>query len=217
MSGKITVNGVGKITAAPDTISLSAKLSSTDKDYAVAVGNSANQLEKLKNGIKKLGFDEKALKTSNFAVNADYESVNDDNGRYKRVFTGFTCVHDLVLEFDFDSKNLADVISAVAESLSEPDISIDFTVKNTDKLRDELLKSAVANARKKAELLCAAAGTALGTLVSIDYSSGDFFPGCETSYAVDAKCARLAAPKAVNISPKDIEITDTVKIVWETV
>ncbi len=217
MSGKITVNGVGKITAAPDTILLSAKLSSTDKDYAVAVGNSANQLEKLKNGIKKLGFDEKALKTSNFAVNADYESVNDKSGRYKRVFTGFTCVHDLVLEFDFDSKKLADVISAVAESLSEPDISIDFTVKNTDKLRDELLKSAVANARKKAELLCAAAGTALGTLVSIDYSSGDFFPGCETSYAVDAKCARLAAPKAVNISPKDIEITDTVKIVWETV
>ncbi len=217
MSGKITVKGEGKITAAPDTVLLSAKLSSTDKDYAASVANSADQLERLKNAVKKLGFDEKTLKTSNFAVNADYESVNDKNGRYKRVFKGFTCVHDLVLEFDFDSKKLADVISAVAESLSEPDISIDFTVKDTDKLRDELLKNAVANARKKAELLCAAAGVALGTLVSIDYTSVDLFPDCATSYAVDAKCARLAAPKAVNISPEDIEINDSVTIVWETV
>lgn len=217
MSGKITVNGVGRITAAPDTVSLSAKLLSTDKDYAIAVENSAAQLEKLKNAVSKLGFDEKALKTSNFAVNANYESVNDGNGRYKRVFTGFSCVHDLVLEFDFDSKRLADVIAAVAESLSEPDISIDFTVKNTDKLRDELLKNAVANARKKAELLCGAAGVTLGALVSIDYSSDNLVPGCETSYTVDAKCARLTASRAVNTVPEDIVITDNVQIIWETV
>ena len=64
----------------------------------------------------------------------------------------------LKLAFDFDSKQLAKVISAIADCGAQPELSIAFTVKNPARVSEELLINATENARAKAEILCKASG-----------------------------------------------------------
>ena len=94
-------------------------------------------------------------------------------GNYKREFAGYACSYRLKLAFDFDSKQLAKVISAIADCGAQPELSIAFTVKNPARVSEELLINATENARAKAEILCKASGSTLGQLLNIDYNWGE--------------------------------------------
>lgn len=74
------------------------------------------------------------------------------------------------LSFDFNSDKLSKAIDAVSNCVSDPKMNITFTVKNEEAVKDEFLKSAGANARRRAEILCEAAGGKLGNLVNVDYN-----------------------------------------------
>ena len=56
------------------------------------------------------------------------------------------------------------MISAIANSGANPELSIAFTVRNPAKVSEELLESAALNARAKAEILCRASGSEMGQL-----------------------------------------------------
>ena len=124
----------------------------------------------------------------------------------------------LKLAFDFDSKQLAKVISAIADCGAQPELSIAFTVKNPARVSEELLISATENAKTKAEILCKASGNALGQLLNIDYNWGELNVYSRTSYEVEdciqplMAMSKCAAPE---IEPDDIDVTDTVAFTWE--
>ena len=99
--------------------------------------------------------------------------VKDRQGNYKREFVGYACSYRLKLAFDFDSKQLAKVISAIADCGAKPELSIAFTVRNPSAVSEKLLISATENARAKAEILCKASGSTLGQLLNIDYNWGE--------------------------------------------
>ena len=159
-----------------------------------------------------------ALKTTSFNVDTRYESVKDRQGNYKREFVGYACVYRLKLSFDFDSKQLAKVISAIANSGANPELSIAFTVRNPAKVSKELLESAALNARAKAEILCRASGSEMGQLLSIDYNWGELNIVSRTSYEMEDCLMPLAAMKkccSPEIEPDDIDVSDTVAFTWE--
>lgn len=83
-------------------------------------------------------------------------------------------------------------------------------------INEEMLRSATANAKRKAEVLCDAAGVKLGDLVSINYSWGELNIYSDTNYGLAKDC--LADPmtvRAIDIEPDDIDIRDTATFVWE--
>lgn len=95
------------------------------------------------------------------------------------------------LAFDFDSKQLAKVISAIADCGAQPELSIAFTVKNPARVSEELLINATENARAKAEILCKASGSTLVQLLNIDYNWGELNVYSRTSYEVE-DCIQLS-------------------------
>ena len=128
------------------------------------------------------------------------------------------CSYRLTLAFDFDSKQLAQVISAIAECGAKPELSIAFTVKNPATVSEELLISATENARAKAEILCKASGSTLGQLLNIDYNWGELNVLSRTSYEVEDCIQPLMAMSkcsAPEIEPDDIDVSDTVAFTWE--
>ena len=151
MMKTITVKGVGNISAKPDYITISMTVESMDRDYEKAMDGAARRIESLKAAAVSVGYEKEALKTTSFNVETRYENVKDRQGNYKREFAGYACVYRLKLAFDFDSKQLAKVISAISGSEANPELSIAFTVKNPAKVSEELLISAAQNARAKAE------------------------------------------------------------------
>ena len=218
MMRTITVKGVGNVSAKPDYISISMTIESVDNNYDKAMAGAARRIENLKAAAVSVGYEKEALKTISFNVETRYENVRDRQGSYKREFAGYACVYRLKLAFDFDSKQLAKVISAIANSGVNPELSIAFTVKNPAKVSEELLESAAQNARAKAEILCKATGAELGQLISIDYNWGELNIVSRTSYEMEDCLMPLAAMDkccAPEIEPDDINVSDTVAFTWE--
>ena len=217
MPRTITVKGVGKVSAKPDYVIISLSLEAKDKDYDRAMAIASDQIEQLNVPIERLGFEKGSLKTTNFNVSTSYESVKERNGNYKRLFDGYECSQRLKLAFDFDTKLLAQTLSAIGSCVARPELNITFTVKNPAEINDMLLRDATTNAKKKAELLCEASGVNLGQLMTIDYNRGELSVISKTRFEAEDCLMPLMAKGMfdADIEPDDIDVNDTVTFVWE--
>ena len=157
----ITVKGTGNVSAKPDYIILTLNIEALSETYDRAMSEAAERIEKMQGAAVRVGYHKEDLKTTSFDVQTRYENVKDRQGNYKREFAGYACTYRLKLAFDFDSKQLAKVISAIADCGAQPELSIAFTVKNPARVSEELLISATENAKTKAEILCKVSGNAL--------------------------------------------------------
>lgn len=217
MPRTITVKGSGRATAKPDTAVIAMTLETRAMNYDKAMDDAAAAIDSLTRALTDAGFAKDAVKTTDFDVRADYRDEKDFSGSYRRVFRGYVVSHELKIEFPFDTKRLSRALAALAACRACPELSVAFMVKDAAAVGAEVLRSAAANARAKAEILCAAAGVTLGTLLSIDYSWGEVNLYSHTRYSPAPLCApggtQGAAP--VDIQPDDVDVTDTVTFVWE--
>lgn len=215
MNRHITITGVGKARVKPDLIVITMNLTTIDYEYEKTMQLATTAISKLNEAVISVGFGKKDLKTTRFNIDTYYENYRDKNEDYKRRFAGYNCEHGLKLEFDYDSVRLSQVLSAVAKSEVFPEISIQFTVKDSNAVSDQLLINATENAHKKAEILARAASAKLGELIQIDYSWQDIYFHSETSYKRDSHIMMEAA--APEIEPEDINVQDSVSFKWEII
>ena len=211
----ITVKGIGAVSVKPNLIVLRLSMVTEEYEYDAAMKTAAEKIDFLNKALEAAGFEKKSAKTADFRVRADYDSLNDGKGNYTSVFMGYKCRHELKIEFDFDTKRLAKALSEISKCIAKPEISIDFTVKDSSAVSGELLKAAVKNAREKAEILCAASGAKLGGLLSIDYNWGELHLYSETDYDVEGKCLMMGAADDMDIEPEEIKARDTATFEWE--
>ena len=211
----ITVKGIGAVSVKPDLIVLRLSMETAEYEYDAAMKAAAEKIDFLNKALEAAGFEKKSAKTADFRVCADYDRLNDGKGNYTSVFMGYKCRHELKIEFDFDTKRLAKALSEISKCIAKPEISIDFTVKDSSAVGGELLKAAVKNAREKAEILCAASGAKLGELLSIDYNWGELHLYSATDYDVEGKCMMLGAADDMDIEPEEIKARDTATFEWE--
>lgn len=211
----ITVKGIGAVSVKPDLIVLRLSMVTSEYEYDAAMKAAAEKIDFLNKALEAAGFEKKSAKTADFRVHADYDRLNDGKGNYTSVFMGYKCRHELKIEFDFDTKRLAKALSEISKCIAKPEISIDFTVKDSAAVSGELLKAAVKNAREKAEILCAASGAKLGGLLSIYYNWGELHLYSETDYDVEGKCLMMGAADDMDIEPEEIKARDTATFEWE--
>ena len=124
------------------------------------------------------------------------------------------------LEFPSDSERLGKILYALAQSGTDPECHIAFTVADKESAKELLLACAVKDASAKAEVLAGAAGVTLGDLQNIDYSWGEL-----NFYARPMESPLMAKGMAVNesardsidldINPGDVQLSETVTLVWE--
>ena len=193
----IHIKGTGYAAQIPDTVVLSMTLTAQNKEYSAAMKIGSQQVDMLREAIVEAGFKADDLKTINFDVEAKYEEEEYKEGkstRYRQIFIGFECRHDLRLSFDFDNDRLNNAVDTIAASLSQPKISIAFTIKDADAFNDKILKSAAKNARRKAKIL---------NEVNVRHEM------------VDALLAPSSEKSSFNFQPDEIKANDTVDFLWE--
>ena len=123
------------------------------------------------------------------------------------------------IEFAADNKRLGQVLYALAHSSLRPEFSIEYTVADVEKCKNELLHKAIEDSIQKAQVLTTAANVKLGEIQAIDYSWGeiDFVtkPLNEMRLMECTEC-EMSAPAAydIDIEADDIDVTDTVTVVW---
>ena len=190
------------------------------KEYEDTLRRSTEDTELLKDLFEKLGFQRKDLKTVYFNVDTEYESYQDRDKSWKRRFKGYKYNHHMKIEFAADNKRLGQVLYALAHSSLRPEFSIEYTVADVEKCKNELLHKAIEDSIQKAQVLTTAANVKLGEIQAIDYSWGeiDFVtkPLNEMRLMECTEC-EMSAPGAydIDIEADDINVTDTATVIWE--
>lgn len=209
----ITVKGVGNIFARADSIEIDINFETTDTDYEKLGLTIAKKVKAIYKTIIDLGYKKEDIKTTNFKLFCRHRYPGKALQDHQREFDCFVCSHSLKLSFDFDSKRLAAVISALGGCGVKLDLDIHFTLKNPMKVHEELLISATQNATAKATILCQAAGTQLGQLLSINYDWNELDIISQTNFDI-GKRFQFNCP-APEIEPEDIAVSDCATFVWE--
>ncbi len=216
----IRITGKGQIKVKPDTTRITMTLTGLEPEYGEALRRSSGDTEALKDLLSGFGFERSDLKTLSFSVDTEYESFRDRNGEYKQRFAGYRFRHLLKLEFASDNDRLGRILYALANCRVRPEFRISYTVSDPEAAKNLLLGKAVTDAKEKAAVLARAGGVTLGDVQSIDYSWGEIdfeYRPMNGNIAAD-KC--LTAPVGggaydIDIEPDDIEVSDTVTVVWE--
>ena len=163
--------------------------------------------------------DDEHVKTLSFDVNTENESYKDKDGNWKSRFKGYQYRHTMKIEFPSDRKRLGNILYLLANHTAiRPEFRFSFFVGDVEASKNELLGKAVADAKEKAAVLAGAAGCALKSIVSIDYSWGEIelevSPYKRTMLAKELAIAPDEACYEMDIEPDDVEMCDTVTIVW---
>ncbi len=216
MPRTITVKGTGYVRARVDYAILTIRLVSMDIDYSKAMDDSAEQLTKLRESLAKIGFDKEDLKTARFDVSPNFEHESDEKNNYRRVFKGYNVTHELKVDMGFESVLISKTIGAIADCLANPELDIVFTIKDTDAIKEELLRIATVNAKAKAEILAHYSGVNLGKLLTIDYNWADIRFDSNTVYNMENSVMPMVSmARNIEVEPEDIEVRDNVTFVWE--
>ena len=221
MERTIRVTGKGKLSVKPDTIRLIMTVEGTQDEYNKAVQRSAEMTDKIKDLFEQSGFDKNSVRTLYFNVNAEYESYQARDKSWKRRLTGYKFVHRMKIEFPMDNKLLGKILFALGHSELRPEFDIEYTVADTEKTKNELLRKAVADSKEKAYTLTQAADVSLGSIITIDYSWEEikFVTKPVNRMMLEASCGEEAmysdnSSYDIDIAPDDIDVTDSVTVVW---
>lgn len=213
----IRVTGKGQIRVKPDMTRITLTLEDVYLKYEETLRHSAQDTDQLRDALLPHGFGREELKTLSFRVDPQYESYKS-GGAFKKRLIGYKFRHVMKVEFASDNDRLGKVIYALANCPSKPEFQISYTVKDQEAAKNKLLGKAVKDAMEKADVLSAAAGVKCKDIRSIDYSWGEIDfevrPMNAALGAVRGICAEECDSYALNIEPDDIQVSDTVTVVW---
>ncbi|MBR5666534.1 MAG: SIMPL domain-containing protein [Lachnospiraceae bacterium] len=217
---EMRVTGRGRVFVKPDRIRLMLTMTDVKKDYDKAIREASEKSEELQKAFKGCGFQPEDLKTVNFSVDAEYTGYSDKNGNWKQCFVGYRFNQTLKIEFPLDNELLGRILYALAKSGVKSEFRIQYTVKDVEACRNELLGNAVRDAKEKANVLAEASGVKLGMVMTVDYSFGtvDIYSEPVNFRAMKAEaCCEDSGAYGMNIVADDIQLDDNVTVCFEII
>lgn len=216
----IRVTGKGVIKVKPDMTRITMTLEGLYQDYEETLRRSSEDTEVLKDILEKQGFERTDVKTLSFNVETKHESYQAKDRSWKQRFIGYEFRHTLKIEFDSDNKRLGKVLYALANAKEiSPEFRLSYIVRDKEGSKNRLLGKAVEDAKDKAAVLTQAAGVTLKEIQSIDYSWGEIdfeYRPMGSNMLMEKCCASIEEDGYdMDIEPDDIEVSDTVTVVWE--
>lgn len=214
MEKTIRVTGKGKISVTPDTIRLLITQSSVESTYEGAIHESAERKKELNEILVGLNFKKEDLKTLRYNVNTEYEEYQARDKSWKRRLEGYRYTHRMKLEFPKDNAMLGKLLGAISKITGEPKFSLEYTIADPEAAKNELLAKAVEDSKAKASVLTRSAGVELGDILTIDYSWGEVDFISRPTGGVMLYEEEYDGSCDIDIEADDINVTDTVTVVW---
>lgn len=173
----ITVTGKAEQSYVPDEAHVVVNLSAMDMKLSEAKAEHDKKLKKLMKIVGKAGIAEQKIKTQSSNIQPIY--------RYemkKRIFDGYRVNSSLDVTVG-DTLVLGDLLDDITNAGFEEGtdvkwgnlMSMYYTFSDPDKIRDEMLADAIANARKKADFMAEAAGAEISRVYQISEGSMPHF------------------------------------------
>lgn len=199
----ITVSASGQVSAEPDMANVSSGVVTEAATAREALTRNSAAMKKLIAGLKSAGVEAKDIQTTSFNVNPVYS--NPREGQAPEI-TGYQVNNQVTIRARNLDK-LGDILDGMVSLGANQMNGLSFEVSKADTLRDDARKDAVANARRRAELIAAAAGATLGEVQTISEDANDYQPR-PMAYA------RAAMAEAVPVERGTATLEARVTVTW---
>ena len=213
----IKITGKANLNIAPDQTKISLTIKGFAQEYNEALEQSVRDTKVIKDALESCGISRESLKTENFYTSERTKSVKDQNGNTSYRFAGYDVTHYLNFKFDNNNELLGKILYVLANLSINPRISVNYVVSNPEQYKDELIKLAVKDAKRKAATMVNAADVTLGEIQHMDYSYQTI--SWETREYMNMDCMKLCSTTDgsfdVDMTPEDMNLSDTVTIEWE--
>jgi uncharacterized protein len=196
----VNTNGIAIVRSAPDEALLTLGVR-TDADTAEqAMNANAQRMSDVIAALLDAGLDRDDLATSSISL---YPRWNDTGS----AVNGFTAENQVTATIR-DLGRVGGIIDRGVAAGANLTSGITFQVSDRNEATEQALAEAVADARRKAEILASAGGAELGAVVSITEVSSSVPP--PIFYGEE----RLAADAATPVLPPTLESAVSVNVVW---
>jgi len=201
-SDAFTITGVGKVSVKPDIATVNVGVQATGTTVKETQDNLNKNINAVSAAVKKLGVDEKDIKTSNYNVNPTYDYSSN-----RQRIVGYQASSNLTIKVrDIEKAN--SVVDGATAAGANTVGGISFDVDDKTKAEDEARKLAVADAKAKAQLAAKTAGFTLGKIINYQESTGGYRP-IMYSKADGLSVTGAGAPTELETGSTDIELTVT--------
>ena len=203
----LEVQGNATLAAKPTRTIVTLSIKSTADTYAGTVEGLVQRVDLLVDVLKSLKFRDQDIQTSNFRVDKNYVYVQG-----QRQEKGFNGVQTLKVKFDQEKELLLKVLTKAASSKADPEIAVSFDLdaKSKENLREELIRLAVRDAKRKAQLIATESGYGISGIKDISYGVSNARPPV-TELAFTANRQEASATVS-NFEVADLSYTDSVLI-----
>jgi len=201
----IQVTGTGSAFGKPDIAILRLGVSTERKSVEEAREEAAVVMQRLIDSLKNNGIDENDLQTKNFSIQPQYDYIDG-----KMVLRGYRVTNTVsakIRSLDKVGEIIDDAANAGGDIVQIQ--SIQFSIDDPKKLKEQARIEAMKDAKSKAETLAEEGGVKIGKPISISESSGTYMP----TYNLDEKAT--AGGGTTPIETGELEVSVTVTVIYE--
>jgi uncharacterized protein YggE len=203
----LTISASGTVSAVPDRVLITLGVMSEAATAREALDANTAALRKVIDTLKGEGLGDRDVQTSDFSVGPRYEYTQD--GKPPKL-VGYQVSNTVNIRVT-DIAKLGTILDKAVGEGSNQIHGIRFEVSDADVRLDEARKTAVANARRMAELYATAAGASLGQVLKIEEAA--YNPGPIPMMRQTA--AAEAAPVPIEAGEQTLQVMVTITYALE--
>jgi uncharacterized protein YggE len=204
-SRTITVTSTATVKAAPDEAVVDLGVRSESADSADAFAQNATAMQAALDALRSAGIAEEDMQTTNISL--EQRTENRGKPDEQRVFVASNSVHVTIVDLTAVGSVIDAAVAAGADSVND----IRFQLANPHEVRTDALHQAVTGARTKADALAEAAGASVVAVVTVDEQN---FQEPVYRAAFDQAALAASVPTPI-VPPSSLQVSETVKVVWE--
>jgi uncharacterized protein YggE len=180
----LTASGDGSVSGAPDIALISLGVLSEAANVKDALAANATDMNAAIQAIKDAGVETKDIATSGLSVEPIYSDASREPNNTAKI-TGFRVSNQVTVtirKLASAGALLDKVVTAGANRVT----GVSFQIDKADALRDQAVQAAIKEARRRAELMAAAAGVKLGAVQQVMANDGGAMPVFRAQMAMKA-------------------------------
>jgi uncharacterized protein YggE len=200
---RMSVSASASITVEPDLALITTGVVTEADTAREALARNSATMRRLIDGLKGAGIAAKDIQTTSLNVEPRYDQPKD---RRPAAIVGYRVMNQVRITAR-ELSRLGDVLDQAVTLGANQMGGIQFGISTAETAKDEARRSAIANAQRRARLYAAAAGVALGEVISIAEDVQTLGPR-------PPPFARTMAAEAVPIEGGTLTLEASVVVVW---
>ena len=163
----LSVSGQGSAQGSPDQAVVTISVTNHAADAKTVQRENAARAGTIQKALQELGIPTKDIQTRNYSFHPTYRR----EAGYENEISGYQANNSILVtvnEFGLVGQVIDTALKSGANQIS----SLDFRIRNTDKLRREALTAAIRDARGKADIIAQGLGKRITGIKSVSESTG---------------------------------------------